>query len=122
MHIVRTDHVQVSMLQAKKTSREPFYAGLLGMREVQKPVNLAKRGGCWFESGETRLHLGVERDFSAARKAHPALVVDDLKAARQMLAQAGFECLDDEPIDGYLRTNVFDPFGNRIELMQAADG
>ena len=122
MRILRTDHVQVAMPSGKEEVARAFYAGLLGMREVQKPVNLAKRGGCWFESGETRLHLGVEKDFSAARKAHPAFVVDDLEAARQMLARAGFECLDDEPIDGYLRTYVFDPFGNRIELMQAIDG
>jgi catechol 2,3-dioxygenase-like lactoylglutathione lyase family enzyme len=122
MRILRTDHVQVAMPSGKEEAARAFYAGLLGMREVPKPVNLAKRGGCWFESGETRLHLGAEKDFSAARKAHPAFVVDDLEAARQMLARAGLECLDDEPIDGYLRTYVFDPFGNRIELMQAADG
>jgi hypothetical protein len=94
----------------------------MGMREVQKPANLAQRGGCWFESGQTRLHLGVEQNFSPARKAHPAFVVDDLGALRLALAQAGFECFDDEPLDGYLRTYVFDPFGNRIELMEVVDG
>jgi catechol 2,3-dioxygenase-like lactoylglutathione lyase family enzyme len=120
MRVLRTDHVQVAMPSGKEDVARAFYAGVLGMREVQKPVTLARRGGCWFESGETRLHLGVEADFNAARKAHPAFVVDDLDAARRMLALAGFARVDDEPLDGYLRTYVADPFGNRIELMQAA--
>jgi catechol 2,3-dioxygenase-like lactoylglutathione lyase family enzyme len=95
-----------------------FYGGLLGMREVPKPQELAKRGGCWFAAGEARLHLGVEADFAPARKAHPAFVVDDLGAMRSRLERAGVLCRDDVPLDGFVRTYVADPFGNRVELMQ----
>ena len=55
-----------------------FYAGLLGIPERAKPANLAKRGGCWFEAGALKVHLGVDADFRAALKAHPAFLVDDV--------------------------------------------
>ena len=54
-----------------------FYAACSASRGAKPPV-LAARGGCWFEAGAVRVHLGVEDDFRPARKAHPALVVADL--------------------------------------------
>jgi hypothetical protein len=42
------------------------------MTEIPKPAELAKRWGCWFESGKLQLHLGIKNDFRPARKAHPA--------------------------------------------------
>ncbi|RYH01729.1 glyoxalase [Salipiger sp. IMCC34102] len=90
-----------------------FYTGRLGLREVAKPAALAGRGGCWFEGGTVALHLGVETDFRPARKAHPALEVDDLKAAR--------DALDGGPIEelpGLRRFYLADPFGNRIEFVE----
>jgi hypothetical protein len=34
------------------------------------------------------------------------------------LQAAGVTVRDDEPLDGYFRVYVDDPFGNRIELME----
>jgi len=96
-----------------------FYGDLLGLREAAKPPNLAVRGGVWFEHANVRVHLGVEKDFSPARKAHPAFLVDDLKALVGHLAANGVAAREDEPLAGYARVYVSDPFGNRIELMQA---
>ncbi len=92
--------------------------GLLGIPEVPKPPHLAARGGCWFEDGDLRIHLGVEQDFRPARKAHPALLVDDLASLVATLHMVGVVVRDDEPLDGYARVYVDDPFGNRIELME----
>ncbi len=111
--------MQLAMPEGGEDRARAFYGGLLGMSEVPKPPNLARRGGCWFESGEVHIHLGVEADFRPARKAHPALLVDDLGALRRRLSEDGVECRDDEPLDGFVRTYVDDPFGNRLELMQA---
>ena len=58
----------------ERTARE-FYEGLLGIPEVPKPPELAKRGGAWFERGALKIHLGVEADFRPAKKAHPGLLV-----------------------------------------------
>ena len=101
----------------EQAARE-FYEGLLGIPEVPKPPELAKRGGAWFEHGSLKVHLGVEADFRPARKAHPALLVSDLEALIYRLRRHHVKIVDDEPLEGYYRVYVADPFGNRIELME----
>jgi catechol 2,3-dioxygenase-like lactoylglutathione lyase family enzyme len=95
-----------------------FYGGLLGIPEKPKPPQLLKRGGCWFESGALKVHLGVELDFRPSRKAHPAFIVEDLPALEAVLRAAGLAVKGDEPLAGYHRIFVDDPFGNRLELME----
>jgi catechol 2,3-dioxygenase-like lactoylglutathione lyase family enzyme len=118
MHVLQLDHVQISMPPDRELEARLFYDKLLGIPEVRKPPHLASRGGCWFERGTLKLHLGVEKTFSPARKAHPAFLVDDLAALIELLRQNGYESREDQPLDGYMRVYVDDPFGNRIELMQ----
>ena len=101
-----------------ETQARAFYSGLLGVREIAKPPNLAKRGGCWFASGTLKIHLSVESDFRAARKTHPALLVEDLRGFEKALAEAGCAPRRDEPLVGFERVYVDDPFGNRIELLE----
>ncbi len=115
--IVGLDHVQLAMPPGKEAEAEAFYAGLLGFERVPKPAPLAGRGGCWFRRAAVALHLGVEEDFRPARKAHPALVVQDLPALVSALRAAGTEVRpnpDAAPGEG---AYVDDPFGNRIELV-----
>jgi catechol 2,3-dioxygenase-like lactoylglutathione lyase family enzyme len=116
----RIDHVQLAMPAGEEDAAVAFYAGLLGIPRRTKPPHLADRGGCWFEDGDVKLHLGVEADFRPARKAHPALLVSDLSALVGRLTEAGIAVHDDEPLEGYHRVYVSDPFGNRIELMEPA--
>jgi catechol 2,3-dioxygenase-like lactoylglutathione lyase family enzyme len=118
MRVIAIEHVQLAMPPGKESEARAFYEGLLGLPEVPKPPNLAKRGGCWFVRDTLRIHLGVEHDFRAARKAHPALVVEDLPALQALLVAAGYSFNTDEPLEGYDRIYVNDPFGNRIELME----
>lgn len=112
------DHVQLAMPQGGEQKARTFYRDLLGIPEVEKPSHLAARGGCWFERGDLKIHLGVERDFRPAQKAHPALVVDRLRALVSTLLASGYRVTEDEPLEGYQRVYVDDPFGNRIELME----
>jgi catechol 2,3-dioxygenase-like lactoylglutathione lyase family enzyme len=118
MTISRIEHVQLAMPAGGEERAREFYGSLLGIPEIAKPPHLATRGGCWFERGELKIHLGVESDFRPARKAHPALLVTDLKSLLQKLQAAGCVLQDDEPLQGYQRVYVDDPFGNRIELME----
>ena len=118
MPVTALDHVQLAMPPGREDEARAFYAGLLGIPEVAKPPNLACRGGCWFEQGALKVHLGVEAEFRPARKAHPAFLVNDLAATAAALAVAGHPIHADEPLAGYERAYVDDPFGNRIELMQ----
>lgn len=117
--ILSIDHVQIAMPAGEEEKARAFYIDLLGFTEIPKPPELAKRGGAWFESGSTQLHLGVESDFRPARKAHPAFIVDHLDALLANIQTAGFEVDSSQPpLDGSKRAHVFDPFGNRIELME----
>lgn len=124
MRLVRLDHVQLAMPEGGEADARRFYADALGLREVPKPPNLARRGGVWFEGqgGGLRLHLGVERDFRPARKAHPAFVVRGLRDLAADLRARGFEVAADEPLEGFDRLYAADPFGNRIELMEPSAG
>jgi catechol 2,3-dioxygenase-like lactoylglutathione lyase family enzyme len=118
MSVVALDHVQLAMPAGREEDARNFYAGLLGLPELAKPANLAKRGGCWFGRGAVRVHLGVDADFKPAVKAHPAFQVEDLARFRKIFELAGHRVVEDEPLEGYDRFYVYDPFGNRIELMQ----
>jgi catechol 2,3-dioxygenase-like lactoylglutathione lyase family enzyme len=107
------------MPAGREPEAEAFYAGLLGVPRVAKPANLERRGGCWFRSASVEIHLGVEEPFAPARKAHPALLVEDLDGLRERLVSAGCSVVTDEPLEGYDRFYTNDPFGNRIEVLKA---
>lgn len=115
--VVAIEHVQLAMPPGREADARAFYAGLLGIPEVAKPAALARRGGAWFEHGPVKIHLGVDADFRPARKAHPALLVRDLRAMAYRLREAGADVVED-PLEGWVRVYVTDPFGNRIELME----
>ena len=119
MPILAIDHIQLAMPAGREDEARTFYQDLLQFTEIAKPPPLAQRGGCWFENGVVRVHLGVEAEFRPARKAHPAFLVADLATIVASLAAAGHAATTDEPLDGYDRAFVHDPFGNRIELMEA---
>jgi catechol 2,3-dioxygenase-like lactoylglutathione lyase family enzyme len=118
MRVRRLDHILLAMPAGRESDARKFYQGILGIPETIKPPNLAARGGCWFEDGELKIHLGVEKNFAPARKAHPAFIVDDLAGLEAALVKAGYAVSHDAPLEGYDRIFVDDPFGNRIELMQ----
>src|SRR5205823_5312587 len=115
-------HVQVAMPRGAEDEARQFYSGVLGLTELKKPPNLAKRGGVWFALGEQQLHLGVADEFSPAQKAHPAILVRGLDELREKLLAGGFSPAEDEPLAGYRRFYVGDPFGNRLEFLERMPG
>jgi catechol 2,3-dioxygenase-like lactoylglutathione lyase family enzyme len=117
--IVAVDHVQLAMPPGLEAQAEAFYCGVLGLERVPKPPPLAARGGCWFRHGEVAVHLGVEEEFRPARKAHPAFVVDDLAAFQAVCEEAGIEVRLNPDGERGRGAYVDDPFGNRIELIEA---
>ena len=110
------DHVQLAIPPGGEDDARSFYVGVLGLSEIPKPAALAVRGGAWFESGAVQIHVGVEQEFVPARKAHPALLVAGL---RDLVAAAGLDVRWSDEIPGVERCHVDDPFGNRIELIEA---
>jgi len=118
MRVLGLHHVQLAMPAGREDEAVAFFEGVLGLPQVPKPEAMAARGGCWFERGDVRVHLGVEADFRPARKAHPALLVDDLAALVEALRRHGSDPTPGDPLAGFAdRWFVDDPFGNRIELL-----
>jgi catechol 2,3-dioxygenase-like lactoylglutathione lyase family enzyme len=113
------DHVQLAMPVGGEEVARRFYVDVLAMAELPKPTELAKRGGCWFQSGTVQVHLGVESDFRPAKKAHPAFRCRDYEACISHLLTFGIALKEVNDIPGVRRCHFHDPFGNRIELIAA---
>jgi len=115
---VRVDHVQLSMPEGEEERARGFYCGVLGLREVPRPADMANRGGAWYAGGAVALHLAVENPFTPAKKAHPAFVCADYGALLERLREHEVEIVPAglSP-EGKPRCHVRDPFGNRIELI-----
>lgn len=113
----RLDHVQVCIPRGAETQAREFYGGLLGLEEIEKPEAVRKNGGMWYSVADVQLHVGVE-DSVAPSKRHPAFEVENVEGVRVFLEQSGVRTKDEESIPGMLRFSFFDPFGNRIELLE----
>ncbi|HWG01373.1 MAG TPA: VOC family protein [Trebonia sp.] len=116
-------HVQLAAPAGSEPLMRKFFADVLGLRETDKPADLAARGGAWFRGPGFELHVGIDKDFVPAKKAHPGLLVDDLAALAARLTEAGYEINHDDPLlvpDGgeYARFYATDPVGNRLEFLQ----
>ncbi len=113
----RLDHVQLCIPPEAEGRAREFYGGLLGLSEIEKPEPLKARGGLWFEIAGIELHLGVERD-PVKSKRHPAFEVEDADQVRTYLERNGVRTSDEMALAGVKRFSLFDPFGNRIELIE----
>lgn len=116
---MRIDHIQLSAPPHCEDAARAFFVGVLGMRELPKPEALQARGGCWFTLDEVNLHIGVEVDFRPAKKAHPAMAVEDIDAWATRLTQANARVEWDELIPGRRRFFTDDPWGNRVEFLES---
>ena len=115
----RLHHVQLTMPRGAEDAARGFFVGVLGMTELEKPPSLAARGGAWFAGGAVELHLGVEEPFQPARKAHPGVLVQDLDELATRLTSSGAQVVWDDDLPADRRIYVNDPFGNRLEFLQA---
>ena len=118
MRIVSLDHVQIAIPVGGEDRAREFYTGILGLSEVEKPAAMSGRNSIWFAAGSVSLHLGIEPEFHPAKRAHPALVVEGLDEILASCAHAGLTTRPDTSFNGFRRFHVFDPFGNRLELME----
>ena len=116
--IKKIDHVQLAAPKGCEEDARTFFNGVLGLQEVDKPEELKKRGGVWFEFGTFQLHIGVEDPFSPAKKAHPALVVENIEELKSHLIKLNIAFTEDENLPGASRVHLYDPFGNRLEILE----
>lgn len=122
MAFLGIDHVQLAAPPGCEADARRFFGDLLGLEELPKPAPLAVRGGLWFQCGAQQIHIGVEKDFRAAKKAHPALRLRDergIEALKARLQAAGVATRDDPEIESAARFFAEDPWGNRLEFVAA---
>lgn len=119
--IAHLDHIQIAAPEGCEAAARDFYGALLGLLEIEKPESLRVRGGCWFQCGHQQLHIGVEKDFRPAKKAHPAFAASNLDGLRQALLARGINVADDDSIPGIRRFHTEDPWGNRLEFVESPD-
>jgi catechol 2,3-dioxygenase-like lactoylglutathione lyase family enzyme len=117
----RLNHVQLCIPPDAEGRAREFYGGLLGLAEIEKPAPLKANGGLWFEIADVQLHVGVERDQSKSKR-HPAFEVENIEAVRAYLEQNGVRTKDEISVAGIKRFSFFDPFDNRIELLEKTNG
>ena len=114
-------HVQVAITAGGEDAAREFYGSLLGLPELPKPESLRDRGGVWFACGSQEIHCGIEQSVTPTRR-HPALLTDELDALKARLEAAGIQTEVDRQLPGYRRFYALDPFGNRLEFLQAVPG
>jgi catechol 2,3-dioxygenase-like lactoylglutathione lyase family enzyme len=113
------DHVQIAAPSGGEPQARAFFGGLLGLAEIAKPETMRADGGVWFALAGAELHIGIDRHFAPARKAHPAIRVTaaELDALAERMVAAGVPVQWDERLPGARRFYTEDPFGNRVELL-----
>jgi catechol 2,3-dioxygenase-like lactoylglutathione lyase family enzyme len=121
MQLIEIDHVQIAAPPGCEEAARDFFGRLLGLEEIEKPEPLRSRGGCWFKVGSRQLHIGVEKNFRPATKAHPAFAVSDIDKMFAALSAAGVACKWDETLGGVRRFYADDPWGNRLEFTEPMD-
>jgi len=119
MSIIVLDHIQLAMPPGGESEARSFYTDILGFEEIEKPEPLRHRGGCWFKITGAEVHLGIEEDFRPAKKAHPAFRVVNIAVVKDSLMAKGFSVTADTVLPGFDRFYTADPFGNRIEFLEA---
>lgn len=112
------DHIQLAAPKGCEAEAIQFFQEILGFRVIEKPENLSKRGGAWFQIGHQQIHVGVEEPFTPAKKAHPAFEVENIEQLKLHLLGYQIDIIEDSNLPGATRFYLKDPFGNRIEFLE----
>lgn len=113
--ITQIDHVSVVITDVERSRR--FYCDILGLSEIAKPRTF-DFVVLWFDLGNQHLHLLHKDEADSRSPRHFALRVADVQAARRHFQQHGVAIQETTPIPGADRFFIFDPDGNRIEIIQ----
>ena len=118
---MKLDHVQVLAPVGGIDATSRFYADLVGLEPIERPVTMGGVGA-WLRAGSQELHITEAHDFVPAAKAHPAfeLAGTELDVLAERLSAAGAEVRWDGRLPGARRFYSFDPAGNRVEFLTKA--
>lgn len=112
----RTDHINICVPVEQLEEARAFYRDVMGLRQIQRP-EVFDVPGHWFAWADIELHIGVE-PASPHSARHTAFEVTDIAASRSWLEQNGIKLYEEPLIPGRARFTFYDPFGNRLELLE----
>ena len=113
--MTQLDHVSVLITDVERSRR--FYRDVLGLKEIAKPRTF-DFVVVWFDLGNQHIHLLLKDRPDVPSPRHFALRVADVKAARTYFREHGVRTEETTPIPGADRFFIYDPDGNRIEIIQ----
>ncbi|MEO8821629.1 MAG: VOC family protein [Ginsengibacter sp.] len=113
----RLNHLQICIPIGKEDEARKFYTDIIGLVEIPKPKDLIANGGLWYQLADIQFHIGTENEINKSKR-HPAFEVEDLLEARGILERNNIKIKEEIQIPGQDRFSFFDPFGNRIELLE----
>jgi len=117
----RLDHIQICIPKGKENEARNFYTGIVGLTEIRKPEALIENGRLWYQVADIQLHIGTENEMNTSKR-HPAFEISNLQDAKTHLMRHGVTIKEEIQVPGQKRFSFFDPFGNRIELLQKTRG
>lgn len=112
----RTDHINICVTPEQLEDAGKFYQEVIGLKPIDRP-DVFGAPGHWFRLADVELHIGIEPAKPRSLQ-HCAFEVDDLGSAEKYLKENGVEIVEEAVIPGRSRFTFYDPFGNRIELLQ----
>lgn len=112
------NHIQLAAPKGSEDIARNFFKSILGIHELEKPEELKKRGGVWFQFANHQIHIGIEEPFYPAKKAHPAFEIENIEALKIHLIKNGIQVIEDDNLPGAKRCFISDPFGNRLEFLE----
>lgn len=117
VHFTSINHLQICVPRDQEQEARSFYIDLLGLVEIPKPENLRANGGFWLSIAGIELHIGLEDQIHPSKR-HPAFEVEGLEEIKGYLFRHGVRIEDAPPLPHHHRFSFYDPFGNRIELLE----
>src|SRR4051812_48644317 len=117
LKIKRLNHVTLCAPVGEEAKAREFYIGILKLKEIEQPDSLKPSGGVWFQIADAELHIAMEPAMPRSKR-HPAFEVEGLAEIKTYLQSQGVRIKEEVPIPGRNRFSFYDPFENRIELLE----
>ena len=113
----RANHINICVTPEQLEDAKAFYSEVIGLKLITRPDHIFNSKGYWFDIGDIQLHIGVEPQMPRSTR-HTAFEVEDVAAAKKLLEAHNVELVKEPVVPGWDRFAFYDPFGNRIELIQ----
>lgn len=115
------DHIQITAPLGKEKETRDFFVDALGCNEIEKPETLSHFDSLWFEMGRHIVHVGLDENYFAEKRGHPAFEVKNIDELMNHLTQKNIPFEEDYNLPGARRFYTYAFFGHRMEFLEWYD-